>query len=442
MRHSAAQRRLDEPSKAHRVLPPALALQTKGVRSREHRIARVTCRRRERERWSALEILHEAPNVSDDRLEADGRRRLSRCFMAWKMWFSARDPWSGGYRRFHRGSPAVPVHQPSLGKRSGRNLAYLYLPDDSVFVPNVRIQVQVLIFIELLLLVSFSRIVSLDGLSNSLTAKYFKEDTDEDEEEGESAGSSNGKAVDAKLELADDDREVTQKRGFQAYERSHRIGPIEHVPVLLLDVLDLGHLNVELPSQRPNRSGAARPDIAPNEPNVVFCSTFRRAVGHGHHARCLGSGEMERREKEIFLKASAGTSTSDGAGTMTLFGTAGQSLGSGSGGRVDPCGVLAVVRVRTFRVRVLSKNRSSLTGLISSTLSPQIHQQGRLRYGTQLTAMVQIGDGATVIEARPKIAGKRGARQPLAARELPRGHPRPAGQARRVCAICEREGRS
>ncbi|KAH9174075.1 hypothetical protein EDB89DRAFT_2068021 [Lactarius sanguifluus] len=81
MQYSAAQRRLDEPSKARRVLSSALAIQTKGVRSREHRIARVTCRRRERERWSAPEILHEAPNVSDDRLEADGRRRLSGCFV-------------------------------------------------------------------------------------------------------------------------------------------------------------------------------------------------------------------------------------------------------------------------------------------------------------------------------------------------------------------------
>ncbi|KAH9174136.1 hypothetical protein EDB89DRAFT_1904845 [Lactarius sanguifluus] len=77
--------------------------------------------------------------------------------------------------------------------------------------------------------------------------------------------------------------------------------------------------------------------------------------------------------------------------------------------------------------------------------------------------MTQISERATAIEARPKIAGKRGARQTLAwvlfttlsqtqrdldtdrlnaqkARELPRGRPLPAGQARRVYAICERGG--
>ncbi|KAH9022900.1 hypothetical protein EDB85DRAFT_2185258 [Lactarius pseudohatsudake] len=212
------------------------------------------------------------------------------------------------------------------------------------------------------------------------------EDADEDEEECESAGSSNGKAVDAELELADgvwgtpaadgedeasrssfaeddddgssDDREVTRKRAFQAYKHSHCIGPNllvhEHAPVVaLLAVLDLGHPNVEPPqstSESPRRCPARRGCssrsiaaawIAPGETNIVFRSTFWRVVRRGHHARCLGLEELERRETEIFSKASVGTAkkilirhfrvspAGDGAGTMTSFGTASQSLGSG-----------------------------------------------------------------------------------------------------------------
>ncbi|KAH8999994.1 hypothetical protein EDB86DRAFT_3137788 [Lactarius hatsudake] len=96
------------------------------------------------------------------------------------------------------------------------------------------------------------------------------------------------------------------------------------------------------PSQRPNSPGAAWPDtgpvraawIAPGETNIVFRSTFRMAVCRGHRARCLGLRELERRHKEIFLKARASTGAGDGAGTNDdVFGTAGQSLGLGSGGR-------------------------------------------------------------------------------------------------------------
>ncbi|KAH9016568.1 hypothetical protein EDB85DRAFT_2155811 [Lactarius pseudohatsudake] len=357
MRHSAAQRRLDEPSKARRVLSLALALQTKGVRSREHRFARMPRHRRERERWSAPEILHEVPNVSDDRLEADERRRRSGCFVRLFAAPLLRCKWVHGV-----------VHRPSRKRR--RKPAYLYPRDDSVFVPNVRIQVQVPILIELLLLVKLLPHHILDGQSNSPTAKSFKVwrvagqahvsagdledearvgDADESEEEGESAGSSNGKAVDAEMELADgvwrtpaakgedeasrrsfaeddddgssDDREVTPKRAFQAYERSHRIDPNllvhEHAPVvLLLADLDLGHPYVEPPH-------VAAAWIAPGEANIVFRSTFQRAVRRGHPSASTGAG--------------------DGAGTTTSFGTAGQSLGSGSGGRAGAWGVLKLV---------------------------------------------------------------------------------------------------
>ncbi|KAH9174137.1 hypothetical protein EDB89DRAFT_2241901 [Lactarius sanguifluus] len=223
-----------------------------------------------------------------------------------------------------------------------------YPPDDSVFIPNVRIQVQGPIVIELLLLVSSSRIVwRVAGQANVSAgdlkdeARIRLEDADESEEDskGEDEAARSSFAGDDD-DGSSDDREVTWRRAFHAYERSYRIGPNllvhGHAPVVLLAVLDLGHPDIEPPqstSESPRRCSARRGSssriitaawIAPGETNIVFRSTFRRAVRR-HHARFLGLGELERKEKEIFLKA-----TGDGA---TSFGTAGQSLGSGPGGK-------------------------------------------------------------------------------------------------------------
>ncbi|KAH9032414.1 hypothetical protein EDB85DRAFT_1244967 [Lactarius pseudohatsudake] len=84
------------------------------------------------------------------------------------------------------------------------------------------------------------------------------------------------------------------------------------------------------PSQCPTRCGSTRrvasAQIAPNEPNIVIRSAFRR----GHRARRVGLGELERRENEANIGAGAG----DGAGTTTSLGTGSdQSLSSGSGER-------------------------------------------------------------------------------------------------------------
>ncbi|KAH9069761.1 hypothetical protein EDB83DRAFT_2314139 [Lactarius deliciosus] len=253
------------------------------------------------------------------------------------------------------------------------------------------------------------------------------EDTDEDEEEGESAGSSNGKAVDAELELTDgvgdpssrssDDREVTRRRAFQAYERSHRIGPNllvhGHAPVVvLLAVLDLGHPNVEPPQ-----------------------STFKSP------GRCLARrGSSSHSIATAWIAPVIRTSCS----------------APPSGGRVW----WESRHVRSI-ARFLTDKRSDKDRVGEEVVFLRLERSGRLRYGKQPTGMVQMGDGATVIKARQTITGKRGARQPLAwvlfttlsqtqrdldtdrlnaqkARELLRRHPRPVGQARRVCAICER----
>ncbi|KAH9032413.1 hypothetical protein EDB85DRAFT_1890667 [Lactarius pseudohatsudake] len=121
-----------------------------------------------------------------------------------------------------------------------------------------------------------------------------------------------------------------------------------------------------------------------------------------------------------------------------------------------------------FRWSTCQKNRSSTTGLNLVRLVRRLEKSinGRLGYGTQLDAIPQIGECAIATGARPKIAGKRGARQrdstfgmsarhhnleaqtqedldadwlnAQKAREAPRGHPRTAGQARHVYALCER----
>ncbi|KAH9032420.1 hypothetical protein EDB85DRAFT_1890672 [Lactarius pseudohatsudake] len=182
------------------------------------------------------------------------------------------------------------------------------------------------------------------------------EDVDEDEEEGETA---EGEDEAWKSSFAEDDdggssndREVKGKRAFHAYECSHRINVLvhEHAPSSPSSLSSTSATTASSrPSQRPNRPGAARPDtgpvraawIAPGETNIVFRSTFRR----------VESGE-ERQEN--VLTASAGTGTGDGA---TSFGTAGQSLGSGSGGKAVK---ESVVHDRVNLVRLVQRLHKSI----------------------------------------------------------------------------------
>ncbi|KAH9166949.1 hypothetical protein EDB89DRAFT_173254 [Lactarius sanguifluus] len=98
------------------------------------------------------------------------------------------------------------------------------------------------------------------------------------------------------------------------------------------------------PSELPSRRGAARPNsvdqFAPNEPDIVFRSAFRRAARRGHRMRCvsLGSGgeEGEGNDLESQRRCWCRRQRWDDV----VFGTgSGRSLGSGSGGRAGACGV-------------------------------------------------------------------------------------------------------
>ncbi|KAH9007845.1 hypothetical protein EDB84DRAFT_1552799 [Lactarius hengduanensis] len=228
----AAKCRLDDPSKARHANSLALALQTKGVRELVHRLSRVLRHRRERERWSAPEILHEVPNVFDGRIgltdaaacraalralllyffsvngpataptiHSSSRRRLCPAFCS-SCVLSNKNRTTGmsGQDRCQQRRMGVSVIvidkivefnlklavvdsledavSPLAILDTEDNVVFinvvLYPRDDVVSILNVRIQVQVQIVIELPLVVKLLPHHILDGSSNSPTAKSFK----------------------------------------------------------------------------------------------------------------------------------------------------------------------------------------------------------------------------------------------------------------------------
>ncbi|KAH8996457.1 hypothetical protein EDB86DRAFT_3243344 [Lactarius hatsudake] len=424
----------------------------RGVRSQEHQIVRVPCRRREREFWSAPEILHEALDVSDaaccvafapfcrtpssavngstmatasvirSRSRRRLRARLSLLQLIVEFHIDVLVPlaFCENKNRMHEDERARPLLMKIWPGKCVSLLVILGVEDTVVIINEV---------LRYHLIAKYSKRGDLED-----EARICLEDTDEDEEERESASSSNGKAVDAELELADgvwgtpaaeggdkalrssfaeddnngssDDREMRQRRVFQAYEHSHRIGPNllvhEHAPVvLLLAILDLGHPDVEPPQSTSEllrrwsaRCGSSLRSVAAawialNEPNIVFCSTFRRAVRRGHPSTSTGAG--------------------DGAGTMRSFLNRWPELGLKlwwesqcvrsiarflMDRRSDKDRVGEEVVFLRLEEKIGCGQNHRRQGQ-PHPVSPQIHQRGRLRYRTQLTAMAQIGDGAT-----------------------------------------------